>query len=322
MPITDSRTEVLAIRGRINEAGIFIPGRCTSTFFVRQWPASESSRYVIELLDREGRPLHREPAVVEREQSCDPGEVQRWLVTAYIGLRDEADAIQLRHGDLMLWRRPIPERAHVEARLDDRRVSREARARLRIRYSEPGEGAFIKILYQWGERRFEVVDVVTPTESIEVAMAVRPGGPACRFVVIYSNGLRAASAATLTFPLIPLVPTVTILQPKPRTILTTGQPLVLEGQVTDPERPGESRVQEHLTWWVDGNLIGRGPIAGVERLAEGRHRVTLRYDASEDADASTSVIVQRGAVPPADQWPTLDDWGKDYTLRSSQARRT
>jgi len=303
-------TEVLAIRGRIDEAGRFTPGRCTSTFFVRQWPPREPTGHVIELIDAGDRPVHREPALVELDQTCDPGEGRRWQLTAYIGLRDDAVAVQVRREELVLWRREISEPARVGVRMAAQRVTREAPVFLRVTYSEPGEGAFLKVIYKWGERRFHVVDVVAPTDSIEIAMDSRPGGRECRFVVIYSNGLRAAATATRTFPLNPLGPSLAILQPKPRTVLMVGQPLSLEGQVVDPERPGGARAQEGLSWWVDGRPVGRGPIAGVERLEEGRHRVTLRYDAGE-TEISSQVTVRRGPAVAADAWPPFDDWGSD-----------
>jgi hypothetical protein len=314
MPTSERRTEVLTIRGLIDEAAQFTPGRCTSTFVVRRWPTRESTGYVIELLDAGDRPLHREPALVELDETCDPVENRRWRVTAYIGLRDDAVAVQLRHDDLVLWRREIPGPARVDVRIKRQRISREAPARLRIKYSEPADGAFLKVIYQWGERRFHVVDVVAPTEALEVRLNARPGGRACRFVVIYSNGLRAAAAATRTFSLDPLGPSLTILQPRPGTVLTLGQPLSLEGQVVDPERPGGARGRESLSWFVDGNPVGRGPVAGVERLPEGRHRVTLRYEAQQGAEVFTQVTVRRGSVMPADAWPPLDDWGSDHVL--------
>jgi len=306
------RTEVLAIRGRIDEAGRFTSWRCTSTFFVRQWPTREATGYVIELLDVGDRLLHREPALVELDQTCDPGEARRLQVTAYIGLRDDAVAVHLRRDDLVLWRREVPRPARVSVRMVGPRVSRDAPVRLRVTYSEPGDGAFLKVIYKWGERRFQVVDVVAPTELLEIPMDSRPGGEACRFVVIYSNGLRAAAAATRPFPLGTLGPSLTILQPKPRTVLLLGQPLSLEGQVVDPERPGGARVREGLSWWVDGDLVGRGPIAGVERLREGRHSVALRYEAGARTEVSTQVTVRRGPVVPADGWEPFDDWGSDH----------
>ena len=309
MPIRKSSVEVLAVRGELDEAGRFQPGRCASTFFVRQWPAGEGTGYAIELLDRSDRPIHRERAGVEPVQTCDVLEHRRWRVTAYIGLRDDAVTVQLRHDDLVLWRRVIPERAQVDVRLEGPRVSRRAPATLRVKHSEPGEGAFLKVIYQWRQRGFQVLDVLAPKERIQVRTAELPGGRACRFVVIYSNGLRAAAAATRNFPLDPIGPSLTIVRPQPGTVLTLGQPLSLEGQVVDPEGSGGAAARERLSWWVDGELVGRGPVAGVQRPGEGRHRVTLRYEGGDGAEVSTSVYVRAGRVPPADEWPPFDDWG-------------
>jgi len=72
--------------------------------------------------------------------------------------------------------------------------------------------------------------------------------------MIYSNGLRFAVAATQNFTLPLLGPTVTILHPPPNTVLTTGQPLILQGQVIDAARSSGTRLNEDLLWLVDAGL--------------------------------------------------------------------
>src|SRR5262245_22445819 len=185
MPSRQER-EVLVIRGRLDRADHFAPLRCGSTFYVRQWPEAEGSPYVVELLDHAGRPVNREPAQVRPETRCDPGEPPRYRLTAYIALREGAEAVQLRRGDQVLWRRPVPPEASLSARLARQRVARQEPARLRLRLSPPEDGAYLQVMYQWGERRFQTAALLPPAAEVEIDLRERPGGKSCRFVVIYS----------------------------------------------------------------------------------------------------------------------------------------
>jgi hypothetical protein len=308
MPKEAHRLEALSVHGVIDRAGRFIPGLCGSSFHVRRWPEATDDEYMIELLDREGHPVHRVPARVVPAINCDPSDPKYFRVTAYIGLRADAATVQLRRGDLVLWRREIPDAPSVDVRLEQRRPLRKQPARFRVRFSTPGEGAYMQVMYRWGERRFRSVDIVSPSESMEIDLRALPGGRACRFVVIYSNGLRSAVATSREFRMDPLGPSLTILHPRPRAVLTTGQPLILQGQVIDPERIGGARLQDQLIWIVDGAEVARGALTNVDRLAPGRHRVVLRYSHEPGAEAAVVVTVRRAAVPTADEWEPWDSW--------------
>src|SRR4051812_43670704 len=117
MPEIQPALEVLVVRGTIDESGRFTPRRCGSTFSVRRWPAVQQSPYVVELLDRDDRVVHRALAKVERVTTCDVLDTERFQVTAYIGLRDEAAVVQLRRDEVVLWRSEIPMAATVDVRL-------------------------------------------------------------------------------------------------------------------------------------------------------------------------------------------------------------
>jgi hypothetical protein len=306
----DARLEVLIVRGRIDRAGRFTPGRCASTFQVRRWPDTEDGPYVIELLDREGRPIHRERASVVRDVTCDPRDPEHFRVTAYIGLRPDAATVQLRCDELVVWRREIPEAPSLDVRLDKGRPSRQEPVRVRVAFSRPGEGAYMQVIYRWNERRFRSVAISAPAEAIEIDLEDLPGGLACRFVVIYSNGVRSAVAATREFPLDRLGPSVTILQPRPRATVTTGEPLILQGHVIDPERGGGAALQNQLTWLVDEREAARGPLTHIDSLAPGRHAVTLRYAGEPRVESTVAITVRRAEVPVANEWAAWDEWSE------------
>jgi hypothetical protein len=311
MPTDIKHNETLTVRGVLDRAGRFRPRRCTSTTFVRRWPPPDSSELTIELLDRRGQVLLREPVRLRPRHGCDAGDLTEWNLTGYVALREDGELVALRRGDVELWRAEVREAPRFDVTLARSRASRERGATLSFRFSEPYEGAFLQVVYQWGERRHHVVALIEPRDTLDVDLASLPGGPRCRFVVQYSNGMRSAGAVTREFALEPLGPALTIVKPPARAVLLPGRPLELEGQVVHPEQPRGPRRGENLTWIVDEQFVGRGMIAGLDKLAAGRHRITLRYSPpeGEPAEVSRTVTVARaGEDVPADEWPEWDDW--------------
>src|SRR6185369_3342215 len=112
-----------------------------------------------------GAVLHREPARVTPDVGCDPGDARRYRVLAYIALRPEARAVRLRRGDVVIWETRIPGSAKLKAELQGR-PSRARGAVLTLRFSQPGEGAHVTVLYHWGDRRLRPVHIGPPAEKI------------------------------------------------------------------------------------------------------------------------------------------------------------
>ena len=299
--------EVLVIRGRLDRAGRYAPGRSRSTPNVREWPIVTECDVMVtaELLDEANRVLHREPALVRPEIGCQPGDPQTYRVIAYIELREDAVAVRLMRGDLELWREVIPAPPTLDVRVSGVRDAREKPLALRLRYSPPGENAHVTVVYKWGERRFRPIHIGRPRAEIAINLRELPGGDQCLLAVSYSNGLRSAQAATEPFRVPRLGPTVSIVRPDARTPVLAGTPVILEGSAFDPERPGGAR-PEDLVWLVDGEQVATGLIGSVDGLAAGRRRITLSYRSRPGAEASTTVSVKEAEIPTADNWPDWD----------------
>lgn len=294
--------EVLVVRGRLDRAGQFRPRGCRSTPHVRQWPVVEASDVVIELLDDDDVVLHREFASVRADIECKPGAPESFHVDAYIQLRDDAARVRLRRGEFVLWDRAIGDPAALEVSLVKRNRDR---AVLGLSFSEPGDGANMLVVYQWGARRFEPVYVGPPTEELVVAMGDLPGGNRCRFVVTYSDGLRSASGLTEPFDVKLRGPRIRIVRPEIEVALIADTPVIFEGAVIDRERLGGPRSDEEVSWLVDGEERGRGLITSVDGLAEGEHTVEMVYVGEERAVERVKVIVRAPRVQTADAW---EDW--------------
>jgi hypothetical protein len=297
--------EVLVVRGRLDRAGRFTPRKGRSTGLVRQWPVIESSDIEVELLDRSGRVLHREPADVSPDVGCQSGDPQRFRVVAYIELRPDATVVRLMRHDLELWRDEIPPRPTLQIALERARPSRRTPAVLRFRYSRGGPQSHLTIVYKWGTRRFRPIYIGRPSERVEIDLADMPGGEKCRFVASYSNGMRSAQAASREFPLPRLGPRVAIARPEPRATVTAGVPVILEGSVRDDERPGGA-AHEALVWMVGDRQVGQGLITSVDGLTEGRHTIRLVYRGTPGAEASRTLRAQRSKTPTAADWPEWD----------------
>lgn len=294
------KREVLVVRGTLDRAGRFTPGRSRSTRSVRQWPVVESSDVLVELLDPEGRVLHRELADVRPDVGCDPGDPERFRVTAYIELRDDAAEVQLMRGDLLLWRDKIGEPPSLNIKLGR---GKKRGFVLRSDYSPPGEFANMLVVYQWGEGQFEPIYVGPPLPTIEIDLTEMPGGETCRVVVTYSNGLRSASAATDAFGVPRRGPSVTIFQPTSGQKVIANTAVILEGGVLDRERRGGPRPVEDLVWRIDGEEVGRGPITSVDGVADGGHVVELIYTAEPSAATKVEIVARASRAPTADEWP-------------------
>ncbi|MBX7450680.1 hypothetical protein GR927_22080 [Mycolicibacterium sp. 3033] len=297
-----AQREVLVVRGRLNRAGQFLPRGCRSTPYVRQWPVVEAGDVVIELLDRDDIVLHREFASVRPDVDCKPGAPESFHVDAYVQLRDDAVLVRLRRGDFVLWDRAIGDPAHLEVSLEKRNRDR---AVLGLAYSEPGDGAHMLVVYQWGARRFDPVYLGPPTEELVVAMTDLPGGNRCRFVVTYSDGLRSASGLTEPFEVKLRGPRIRIVRPEVEVNLVADTPVIFEGAVTDRERLGGPRPDEEVSWLVDGEQLGRGLITSVDGLSEGEHTVEMVYLGETRATDRVKVVVRAPRVQTADMW---EDW--------------
>ena len=160
--------EVLVIRGRLDRAGRFTPGRSRSTPNVREWPIvrDDEINVTVELLDEANHVLHRERAQVRPEIGCDPGDTQSYRIIGYIQLRDDAATVRLMHGDLELWRERIPAAPTLDVKVTPVRATRDKPLTLRLHYSPPGENAHVTVVYKWGERLFRPIYVGKPQTEI------------------------------------------------------------------------------------------------------------------------------------------------------------
>jgi hypothetical protein len=213
--------------------------------------------------------------------------------------------VRLVRDEILLWQQTIPPRPELRIDLVPGRSGRSGDMRLRLKFSEPGPGASIRVAYKWGERRFRIVYVGPPADELSFKKSDLPGGDKCLFAVDYSNGLRSAQAATRPFRLEPKGPNIEMISPAPKTPVTAGIPIVLQAAVLDEERPGGAS-DEDVIWSVDGREVARGFTTSVDGLPEGKHEILVAYHGSKPVRVARQVRARRAPAPLADEWPEWD----------------
>jgi hypothetical protein len=322
--------EYLLIRGRLNRADDFTPRRCGSTTFVREWPRAEGSDVFAETVSRAGDVLRSHPALVRSESVCAPGP-ESWRLRAYVPLDAEAARVRLRRGVRVIWEEGIPDAPRVAVSLQSRprRGDAASTTTLRRRRHEregggvtpgfpggspavialdtsdpaPGGGAFVTVVHQWSERGFRTIYIGPVQPTLEIPADRLPGGRECRFVAIYSNGLRSATAVTRPFALEPIGPILRVTRPADGERVSEGTPVTLEGMVQDPEHPSGPQNLERLVWSIDQLQVGTGPVTSVDALESGEHTITLSYRGPAPLSTSVRVVVRKAQTDPANAWP-------------------
>lgn len=300
------QAEILAFRGRLRLDLSFELIRSYSTRDVRRWPNVKDATYHLELRDEHDHPINRELVAVYPSVDCEAGIPAYHYVRGYIALREGAQELRFFKQDVLIESFRIPEAPKLKLHWKPARVSRDGQHELEFEFSQPRDGAFLQLVYQWGEGKHQTLGFFRPRKSIPVTFGDLPGGKRCRIVVLYSNGLRAVGQATRYFSLPAKRPSLEILQPAEGSVFAPWVPIEVRGQITDAEVGAVADNQ--YGWLVDGKPVAQRPAASVEQLTEGKHVLTLRYDTGEGGrqdEVSTAFHVKRPklkGVLPAHEW--------------------
>ena len=269
------KSEILVFRGRLHPDLTFELRHSYSTEYVRQPLKLDQKDFYIELRDGDGTPINRELVTLIDSTDCEPGGRSYKKVLGHIGFREEAKVLLFYKKDILICSHIVPGRPTLQLEWGDKRVARKSRKTLGLRLSNPEPGAFVQVVYQWGERRFRTLGFFRPAKEISLDFSDLPGGSKCRLVVLYSNGLRAAKAATGYFALPPKVPQIEVFHPRDGQTFAPWVPVELAAQIVDEEY-GTVHDDDYV-WELDGKEVCRGSVASLEELSEGSHRLTLRY---------------------------------------------
>ena len=303
----NARSEVLAFRGLLYDDLRFQLRRSYSTYVVYERPTLEDQTYSIELRDGDDKILNTEFAGVTPALVCAPNAPRRYKVSGYIALRAGSVKLLFSRDDVLIESFDVPPSPKLSVNRRDPSVSRDEEYKLTLEYSEPYRGAYMQILYQWGETQSQTLDFYPPSNEIPVDISELPGGERCRFVIRYSNGLRSVDEATDYFSLPPLEPRLEILRPMDEAEFAPWVPIELRGQIVDVERVAVT--EDEYVWLLNDEVVLSGPAGSLDHLAEGKHVIALEYRSNtrngETPSKHITIFVRRPDRVdgvPGDEW--------------------
>ncbi|MFC3385404.1 DUF1194 domain-containing protein [Couchioplanes azureus] len=222
--------------------------------------------------------------------------------------------------------------ARVQLRADDRilATATATTAAPTVSVGVPASGSTERLTISWSSRdadspalantvlysadggtTWQVVAVDITGSSVSVPRWSLPGSTTAKLKVIASDGVRSTAAASETFSLPDLAPTVEVLTPGAGQLFTGAQAIPFAAQANDVE---DGRLDgTAVRWSSDRNgLLGTGAQLPwrADKLSEGEHviTVTARDSAGQTSTATVRITVLRVAPPPkaVDLAPTVN----------------
>jgi len=263
--------------GRLRDDGTFTLDRGWETPRITE-PVTGTPGYRLELVDREGERILWAPVRVDDgECRSAGGHMRSSRVVAYLPLRPEGAGVRFGNDDYVFYERTFaPDRPEVGWL--DASVSGDS-LRLRWHARHPENVTFDVAIVQ--ERR--ICRMLMDSSELEAAIDLPriPLQGRCHAVVLATDGLRSATAASEPFVLPPKAPRITIISPEPDQVFSEDEGFSCIGHAMAPE--GHSLDDESLQWHVDGVALARGTrITFCGALGVGSHLVELTWRDARD----------------------------------------
>jgi hypothetical protein len=284
-------TETLVFRGILGHDLRFIPMGCFTARLEGPRRTPGAGELFLELLDREGKLLSREPVAATEPVVCAGTSPGGSLVEGRIALPAGGKELRLLKGKALVGSFPIGDAPRLDVRWKGGRLERTKKYSLFLEFSDPAPDAMVKILYQWGEGRYLTAALTRPVGKIEVDFAHLPGGEACRLIITYTSGMRTTAVTTAEFSVPPLEPDLRIVRPRENAVFAPWHPVTLEAERRD--RQAEAVDETELEWVLNGKRAGAGALGCLQGLPEGRHVLELRLRGRNDLSVKREFEVQR-----------------------------
>jgi len=239
----------------------------------------------------------------------------RLELSTLLGLPDATASVAILDGDQEVYRRPVPEPAHVslDERLGTNLRRRPIEVGVRIDGPEPRSGAYIAARWEAPSQPplpLGLIDVGAGEPAVVgLDLTELPGGEGCRLSVTYGDGIRTVVASSEPLSVEPRPAAPVIVAPTPGTELFDDSYLGLKGRLDGDGDPGA------LEWLMDGEPVGTGARADVTRPGVGTRTVTLRYGA-----ASTSIDIV--VLPAPTEEMRLPLWAPPWRSRPLRSAST
>lgn len=297
----------LHISGVLDENGIYRarPGHESPR---RGRPLTGNPAYQLVLLDGDGRVLLSVAPQVTLRGCGSPDDPQPRGVRGVLPLRPDADAYELRQGEIRLYRAPIPAAppAIAHATCHERAGTLALQWHHSAWHLAPARPVTYRVVVAMESGRRITVAHGLKDPSHDVDLSTLPVAGKGTVYVVATDGVRSSEvkATDIVVPARP--PRMHILAPLAGGgPIPYGQALSMLGCCLDMS--GQPCEPEHLAWYLDGERISSGTVlAAHDGLPPGSHLVTFAHEAPGTERVEASVIIQ---VDEPDehhrQWQTL-----------------
>lgn len=295
--------ETLVFRGILSKDLRFTPMGCHTTRIEGPRKPPAPGDLFVELFDREGNLLQREPAAAETPVVCANASPAGALIEGRIPLPDGAAELRFTKGKTLIQSFPIGEAPRIEVAWREEKVDRHRKYPLLLEFSDPTPEAYLKILYEWGEGRYQTAALTRPVKKLDIDFGSLPGGEACRLIVTYTSGMRTAVATTKAFSVPAIPPVLRIARPREKAVFAPWHPVTLEAEWVD--RQNGTAEDPDLIWVLNGKKAGAGPLGCLQDLSEGRYELELRLRGRDSLSVRRDFEVRRPEKIrglPAKEW--------------------
>jgi hypothetical protein len=296
---------------------LHIRGTLAENMVYRPRPGHESSRagrrvpgdpaFELVLVDGGGRVLLSVAPQVTARGCGNAGDPLRYGVRGTLPLHPDAAAYQLRRGEILLHAAAIPARppAVTAPRCREsasgltlswgdgeerKEAARDGHAHGSTATDATGSITYGVVAVMESGRRITLARGLTEAAyTLDMERMPVPGKGTLYFVA--SDGVRSSEVEAAAIDVPARAPTVHILAPEPGTPLPFGQPVSVLGCCLD--MGGQPCSPESVVWLLDGERVAAGsPVAAIEGIGPGTHRLTLAYQAGETYAAESSIRLE------------------------------
>jgi hypothetical protein len=297
---------VVHVTGLIHPDGHFTPGWWSTAPEGASTAAGPDSGWAAVAIDDAGRALALAPANLETVPVCPGIGDSAARLTAFLPLTNGTAYIAVRHRDVEVFRRAVPQPATISLELSavqGKRLQRGLAVEIpvRIDHPEPPPGAHIVARWEAPGSGYPAVPLglidvgAGDSPVVRLNLADLPAADQCRLTVSYSDGARTVTVSSPVLEVEQRPASPKIAAPEPGALVYDDGLLLLEGRLGGDGDPAA------LRWLLDEEVVGHGPRAFVARPSTGEHTVSLQYG-TERHEVEISVRPAHATPPQLPRW--------------------
>jgi hypothetical protein len=267
---------------------------CHTTRATEAAAAAADGIHRVEVRGADDRVLSEAPLALVEPDVCSGLTPNGLFVRGRVALPPGAQRLLVFARDRLIHTTPIGDAPTIALRWEEKAVVRGRRYRLGLELSPATPDAFLKLFYQWDERRYMVAGLSRPVGHLDLDFDGLPGGERCRILVAYTSAMRTAVATTSSFQVPALAPVLRIIRPRKGAVYAPWHPVELQAEVMDRQKRGVR--DRDLVWALNDKAVATGPVVCLQGLPVGDYDVELRLTGAVTGTARAAFTVA-GSFP-------------------------